>query len=130
MSSAPADDNYSAHFTPKKYVDITIGKTSCQVYPTLTPTMSKAEKAFGFLVSKTAIFQSDAPVRAQLTAFGQTTSTSALVEVMINQYLTSANRAILDASLYLFHSLASNNSNSKQYSRHSSHPSLAYFSWP
>ena len=60
--------------------------------------MSKAGKSFGFFVSKTAIFQADAPVRAQLTAFGQTTSTSALVEVMINQYLTSANRAILDAS--------------------------------
>ena len=42
------------------------------------------------------MFQADASIHAKLTAFGQCTDTTAFIEVIIGQYLTHANTALVD----------------------------------
>ena len=95
--SLTSSTDYAAIFTPKSYVDMRIGNHTIQVCPTLTVKMPKSEKAYGYLVTKSAIFQTDASICAKLTAFGQYTDTAALVEIILSQFGILADKLILDA---------------------------------
>ena len=96
--ASDTDTDYAANFTPQKYVDLRIGKTTVQVYPPLTPTMLKSKKSFGYLVSKNSIFQADAPIRDKLTAFGQCTDTTALIKIIDSKYGIIANKMIVNST--------------------------------
>ena len=90
--------DYAAIFTRQKYVDRRIAKTTVQVYPTLTLDMLKSEKAYGYLVSKNAIFDSDAPIRSKLTAFGQCTDTTGLVDIIVSQFSALVSKMNINAT--------------------------------
>ena len=92
-SKKPSSDSYAdfgTQFVPKGLVTTTYGKSSLQVYPTLTAGMSLGEKAYGFLTSKPAVENSDLPIRTKLQAFSSLTSTNPLVSAISARFLSFA----------------------------------------
>ena len=86
-----------ATFDPQFYIDLNIGKVAIQFYPKIIPTTYKAKNSIGYLVKQNAVFCADVSVQAKLTSFGQCTDTRVLIEVIIGQYLTCANEALIDS---------------------------------
>eukprot|EP00957_Ditylum_brightwellii_P148885 11335055-Ditylum_brightwellii.AAC.1 len=67
------------NFLPKKNISLQLGKATVYVYPHFTAGMPTAEKAFGFMVIKSALKAADLTGKARLQSLGDLTSTTLLI---------------------------------------------------
>jgi len=75
------------HFVHKPLEQVKIHGVSVSLYPVLTPDMSAAERAHGFHVIKNNLIAANLTPRQLLTALGQQTGQSAVVDGAIAGYL-------------------------------------------
>jgi hypothetical protein len=78
---------HDVHFVHKPLEQVKIHGVSVSLYPVLTPTMSAAERAHGFHVIKNNLIAANLMPCQLLTALGQQTGQSAVVDGAIAGYL-------------------------------------------
>jgi hypothetical protein len=60
-------------FIPKDNVSLNLGKTTIYVYPNISEEMSNTEKAYSFLVNKSALDLTDVNPKVKLQSFSDLT---------------------------------------------------------
>jgi hypothetical protein len=81
MSSSSASKGDTA-FVPKPNQSFSVGKETIYVYPDLAPSMSLAEKSYGYMITKSALEAVDSPIRTKLQVLADCTSTTPLVGIL------------------------------------------------
>jgi uncharacterized Zn finger protein (UPF0148 family) len=69
-------------FVPKDNVSLNLGKTTIYVYPHISEEMSATEKAYSFLVNKSALESADVSPKVRLQSFSDLTGTTSLIGIL------------------------------------------------
>ncbi len=69
-------------FVPKDNVSLNLGKTTIYVYPHILEEMSATEKAYSFLVNKSALESADVSPKVRLQSFSDLTGTTSLIGIL------------------------------------------------
>ena len=77
-------------FVPKDNVGLNLGKTTIYVYPHISEEMSNNEKAYSFLVNKSALESADVSPKVRLQSFSDLTGTTSLVGILQTRYIDHA----------------------------------------
>jgi hypothetical protein len=74
-------------FIPKDNVSLNLGKTTIYVYPNISEEMSNTEKAYSFLVNKSALDSPDVNPKVKLQFSSDLTGTTSLVGILIARHV-------------------------------------------
>jgi uncharacterized Zn finger protein (UPF0148 family) len=77
-------------FVPKDNVSLNLGKTTIYVYPHISEEMSNTEKAYSFLVNKSALESTDINPKVRLQSFSDLTGTTSLVGILQARHVDHA----------------------------------------
>ena len=77
-------------FVPKDNVSLNLGKTTIYVYPHISEEMSNTEKAYSFLVNKSALEATDINPKVRLQSFSDLTGTTSLVGILQARHIAHA----------------------------------------
>ncbi len=77
-------------FVPKDNVGLNLGKTTIYVYPHISEEMSNNEKAYSFLVNKSALESADVSPKVRLQSFSDLTGTTSLVGILQTRHIDHA----------------------------------------
>ena len=77
-------------FVPKDNVSLNLGKTTIYVYPHISEEMSNTEKAYSFLVNKSALESTDINPKVRLQSFSDLTGTTSLVGILQARHIDHA----------------------------------------
>jgi hypothetical protein len=77
-------------FIPKDNVGLNLGKTTIYVYPHISEEMSNTEKAYSFLVNKSALESADVNPKVRLQSFSDLTGTTSLVGILQSRHVEFA----------------------------------------
>ena len=69
-------------FVPKDNVSLNLGKTTIYVYPHISEEMSATEKAYSFLVNKSALESADVSPKVRLQSFSDLTGPTSLIGIL------------------------------------------------
>ena len=96
-------------FVPKDNVGLNLGKTTIYVYPHVSEEMSSNEKAYSFLVNKSALESADVSPKVCLQSFSDLTGTTSLVGILQTRYIDHALAFIRRAQSFTVRSYHSSN---------------------
>jgi uncharacterized Zn finger protein (UPF0148 family) len=96
-------------FIPKDNVSLNLGKTTIYVYPNISEEMSNTEKAYSFLVNKSALESTDVNPKVKLQSFSDLTGTTSLVGILIARHIDYSLSFIRRAQSFIVRSYHSNN---------------------
>ena len=77
-------------FVPKDNVSLNLGKTTIYVYPHISEEMSNTEKAYSFLVNKSALEATDVNPKVRLQSLSDLTGTTSLVGILQARHIDHA----------------------------------------
>jgi hypothetical protein len=77
-------------FVPKDNVSLNLGKTTIYVYPHISEEMSNTEKAYSFLVNKSALESADINPKIRLQSLSDLTGTTSLVGILQARHVDHA----------------------------------------
>jgi hypothetical protein len=77
-------------FIPKDNVRLHLGKMTIYVYPNISEELSNTEKAFSFLVNKSALDSTDMNQKVKLRSFSNLTGTTSLVGILVARHVDHA----------------------------------------
>jgi uncharacterized Zn finger protein (UPF0148 family) len=96
-------------FVPKDNVGLNLGKTTIYVYPHVSEEMSNNEKAYSFLVNKSALESADVSPKVRLQSFSDLTGTTSLVGILQTRHIDHALAFIRRAQSFTVRSYHSSN---------------------
>jgi hypothetical protein len=96
-------------FVPKDNVGLNLGKTTISVYPHISEEMSNNEKAYSFLVNKSALKSADMNPKVRLQSFSDLTGTTSLVGILQARHVDHALLFIRRAQSFIVRSYHSSN---------------------
>jgi hypothetical protein len=99
MSISSASKRDSA-FVPKPNLSFSLGKETIYVYPNLVPSMSLAEKSYGFMVTISALEAVESPIKTKLQVLAGCTSTAPLVSILQAMFIKHAHGYIRRADFF------------------------------
>jgi hypothetical protein len=101
-----SSSQHDSAFVPKPNMSFRVGKETMYGYPDLNPTMSLAEKSYGFMVTKSALESVDSPNWTKLQVLASCTVTTPLVSILQTWFIKHAGSYVKRASIFnvlLFH---------------------------
>jgi hypothetical protein len=96
-------------FVPKDNVGLNLGKTTIYVYPHISEEMSNNEKAYLFLVNKSALESAYVTPKVRLQSFSDLTGTTSLVGILQARHVDHAMTVIRRAGSFTVRSYHSFN---------------------